>query len=400
MRNIKLLYFINLFLNFKLYVAVGIIFFTQVTNSPMLGMSIFGIWMLSAAIFEIPTGILSDKTSRKMISIFGGISVGISMLFFAFSYNYLTLVIAAILKGLGDSFFSGNQHALLYESIKEEYIDKTNEKFHLHLGRMSSITQIGLALAAALGGIIANFFNIRLTFILTAFAQIIIILLSLFLKNIEIENRKNITSKPSEEILKNRFLKSIEHFKTSLTVILKNKKLLYLAIVQIIVFTSGGVVYQFEPEYIKKLWDISGTGYFRFLTHLATAIGTWISIIIVKRLKYFNTMLFSSIYTVFAYLIGISLNNLITPIIFVSTLLIAGISDTARECLMQKEITDKQRATIGSIVSLFTTAGIALYGLLIGIIAEFINQRFVLLIAVVLEIIALPIYFLYKNNKI
>ena len=64
-KNIKLLAWFNFFTDFKLYSAIAIIYFSQVTHSLALGMSIFSIASISDAVFELPTGVLSDMVGRK-----------------------------------------------------------------------------------------------------------------------------------------------------------------------------------------------------------------------------------------------------------------------------------------------------------------------------------------------
>jgi len=54
-RNIKVLTWFNFFTDFKLYAPIAILYFAQVSGSFALGMSIFAISTVSAAIFEIPT---------------------------------------------------------------------------------------------------------------------------------------------------------------------------------------------------------------------------------------------------------------------------------------------------------------------------------------------------------
>ena len=64
-RNIRLITFFNFFLDFRLFAPVAILYFQSITGSFALGMSVFSLVFISAAFFEIPTGIFSDKIGRK-----------------------------------------------------------------------------------------------------------------------------------------------------------------------------------------------------------------------------------------------------------------------------------------------------------------------------------------------
>src|SRR3989337_2386543 len=73
-RNIKLFYFLNFFTDFVFFAPVAIIYFAKVTGSYALGMSIFSIAYISSAIFEIPTGVVSDIFGRRLTVIFGALA--------------------------------------------------------------------------------------------------------------------------------------------------------------------------------------------------------------------------------------------------------------------------------------------------------------------------------------
>lgn len=72
-RNIPLLKLFNLLLDFRFYAPIAIIFFTKVTGSFALGMSIFSAVMLTQTIFEVPMGMVSDYVGRKKTIIIGSL---------------------------------------------------------------------------------------------------------------------------------------------------------------------------------------------------------------------------------------------------------------------------------------------------------------------------------------
>lgn len=72
-KNVLLLSLIQFFNQINFYSVIIILYFTDITGSYMLGMSIFSITTISTAILEIPTGILSDKIGRKKTIVIGSI---------------------------------------------------------------------------------------------------------------------------------------------------------------------------------------------------------------------------------------------------------------------------------------------------------------------------------------
>src|SRR3989344_4474856 len=91
-RNIKLLTWFNFFTDFKLYAPIAILYFAQVTGSFALGMSIFSIAYVSAALFEIPTGIYSDFIGRRKTVILGAVSTILFSIFYAIGQSFWFLV--------------------------------------------------------------------------------------------------------------------------------------------------------------------------------------------------------------------------------------------------------------------------------------------------------------------
>ena len=118
-RNIKLLRWHSFFTDFSLWAPLAIIYFSRITGSYALGLSIFSVTMISSAIFELPTGLISDKQGRVKTLILGAIAFIISAIFYAIGFNYWILFVGAIFQGLGRSFYSGNNDALLYDNLIE-----------------------------------------------------------------------------------------------------------------------------------------------------------------------------------------------------------------------------------------------------------------------------------------
>lgn len=99
-KNIRLLKIFNFLIGFSLFAPLAIIYFSNVSGSYTLGASIFGIFMLSSAIFELPTGIWSDRVGRKNTIILGSWARVVAFIFYAIGLSYWWLVIGAIFEGL------------------------------------------------------------------------------------------------------------------------------------------------------------------------------------------------------------------------------------------------------------------------------------------------------------
>ena len=96
---------------------------------------------------------------------------------------------------------------------------------------------------------------------------------------------------------------------------------------------------------------------------------------------------------------GAVINTAISPFVMASSTLLYGISTTFENNLLQQQLTDQERATMGSIIALWTTFLNVLIFLGIGYIADLSSARisifvimfFRMLIAVLYRYILKPV---------
>jgi len=155
-RNIRLLTWFNFCDDFRVYNAVAVIYFAHVTHSYALAGLVFSLAKISSAVFEIPTGILSDLVQRKLTLLAGAVASALSVLCYALGGSFLMLGAGAVLEGLAFSFFSGNNDALLYDTLKQEGLEL---QFPLFQGRLSSMFQFSLAASALLAAVVLLVFK-------------------------------------------------------------------------------------------------------------------------------------------------------------------------------------------------------------------------------------------------
>jgi MFS family permease len=103
-RNIRILKWFNFFIDFRLYAPIAILYFSKVTGSFALGMSIFSITMIASALFELPTGIFSDKIGRRKTVILGATAAVLFSIFYAIGGSFWMIAIGAVFEGLSRSF--------------------------------------------------------------------------------------------------------------------------------------------------------------------------------------------------------------------------------------------------------------------------------------------------------
>ncbi|MBI2196167.1 MFS transporter [Candidatus Daviesbacteria bacterium] len=375
-KNIKLLSIFNFLIGFHLYSAILVIYFAKITGSYALAMSIFSITFISSAIFEIPTGIFSDMIGRKKTVVLGALSLLLTTIFYALGHSYLILVIGAIFEGLARSFFSGNNNALLYDTLAEE---QTTDKYHRYLGKVSSTEQAALAIGAVIGGFIANI-SLSLVMWLSVIPNIVLVMISLGL----VETRKYINESGN----------IYSHLKEALGLFRKNYRLKLLSITSATGFALGESGFQFQPIFINSLWPLWAVGVARAFSFIGGSISFYFAGPIIQKLKALNTLIINSIVSRLLNLLALIFPTIASPAIMSATSLAYGSSEVAKNSLLQKEFSDEQRATLGSINSL---AGSILFGVVsfsLGLFADKIGPLRALIIINIL--LAIPILLLWK----
>ena len=112
------------------------------------------IYSVTVAIIEIPSGYVADVLGRKKSMIIGTAFGFLGIVVYAFSYGFWGFLPAALCLGIGQSFVSGSDTALMYDSLKE--INREKDFIKLE-GRTISMGNFAEAVAFIIGGFLADF---------------------------------------------------------------------------------------------------------------------------------------------------------------------------------------------------------------------------------------------------
>lgn len=381
-KNIRLLALFNFFTDFHLYSAILIIYFAQVTGSYALGMSLFSVAMVSSALFEVPTGIFSDYIGRKKTMILGAICSVLSVTFYAVGASYFVLFIGALFEGLQRAWYSGNNDALLYETLSNS---NRKDDYDHYLGKTSAMFQVATAVGIIVGGFIAVW-SFPLVMWLSVIPQVICFIISLLI------------AEPSRQ--SNQSSNIYSHLMTATKKIWTNRKLRLLSTNSIIGFAIGESTYQFRAAFVNTLWPLWAVGFSKVLSSIGAAISYWYSGKLIKKGGAFRLLLISGIYGKIINIISVAIATVISPVLLSSTSLFYGVTEVANSKLMQKEFTDEQRATLGSLNSFMGNLAFGVFAIILGIFADKFGPTKALLFAYLFSLPTLLInWTLFKSNK-
>lgn len=169
--NIGKLYAIRALRSFMLIMPVMALFFQE--N----GLSVHEIFLLQAifslvlVLLEIPTGYFADIISRKSSIIIGGIISTLGWCLYAASYGFWGFLVSEILLGVGMSFVSSADAAMLQDTLLA--LGRGGE-YQKRQGRNTGIATSSEAVASIIGGLIAVV-SLRLPLILDIFSTFLIL---------------------------------------------------------------------------------------------------------------------------------------------------------------------------------------------------------------------------------
>ena len=130
-----------------------------------------GIYSVAVVLLEIPSGYLADVWGRKKSLILGSILGCLGFVVYSFSHGFTGFLTAELILGIGSSFISGSDSAMLYDSLLKM---KREKEYLKQESRVMSIGNFAEALAGIAGGSLA-LISLRTPFIFQSFIAFIAI---------------------------------------------------------------------------------------------------------------------------------------------------------------------------------------------------------------------------------
>lgn len=184
---------------------------------------------ISVFVFEVPTGIVADKFSRKWSVSIGTLCMTLTVLFMVTTVNYPLLIIAFMMWGLGEALVSGADSALLYDSLKAEQMEET---FQRTIGTAISLLLSGIVLGSVLCGLVVERTGLRGPFVISLGIRLLaVIIAALFKEPPFLEAARDKEAKT----FKGQVSSYITHLKTSLRFVWQSRELLALIFINIVI---------------------------------------------------------------------------------------------------------------------------------------------------------------------
>jgi MFS family permease len=152
--NIRKSYIYRFLMEFQLWWPIWVIYLQK-----QRGLSLTQITLLDTPFFflmvvaEVPTGAVADRFGRRWSLMLGSLMFAIAVFIFAMADNYLVILLSYGAWGLGLTFQSGADMALVYDSLKEV---GREEEFQTVNSRLTALKSLGVLIAILIGAPIAE----------------------------------------------------------------------------------------------------------------------------------------------------------------------------------------------------------------------------------------------------
>ena len=349
---------------FRTFEGVVAIYLVGIMGSFTLAMTALAVMSFSAALFEIPTGVFSDRIGRtKTIALYSfACLIAHIILFVAPSSAWVFL--GVIVNGLAIAFRSGTVQAFVYENL---VVQGTEETFHKVDGHRQSLERYALAISGLIGAAIIYFYDIRTAIAVTLVIMLLANFLVLWLKDVHVPD-------PKTSNVYSTFWKAWVLFRS-------NPSLRNIGIGKMLSVGGEYIEYRFRALYLALLmpdWLVNLLG---ITNNFISGIVMKYTHKIVERFGFKKVLVHFSVFDRFFSSVMILIHSFSASLgLTVVSSVSYGSRQIASDHLLQKAYSKNERATIGSIVGL---GGSLIYGVLavaLGLLADTVGIKLTILV--------------------
>ncbi|MEK7496678.1 MAG: MFS transporter [Patescibacteria group bacterium] len=380
----------------KLYIVIGLRWFMIIMPIIVLfynsiGLALREVFIIQAVfsativILEIPSGYWADIFGRRKSIIIGTCLAVLGMAIYSVSYDFYSVLIAEIILGVGASFVSGADSALLYDSLAEM---KKIDDYKKSQGRLYAVENFSEGLAAVLAGFLAVI-SLRLPLYVETIAFVIALPFAFSLVE-PARQAINKTSSYAREMIKIIKLALHEHKELKWLII-------YSAVTGATTFTFVWFVQPYWSQvglplpWFGILWAV-----LQFSVGLFSWVASWYENKVGRRF-----VLISFIFIAAAAYLGMGLIQSLWGLVFMLLpYFVRGINKPLISDYVNKIISSESRATVLSIKNLGSRIIFVIIGPLVGWVSDVYSLSTALfLCAALFLILGLgSLVFLHKHN--
>jgi MFS family permease len=378
--NIRKSYLYRFLMNFQLWWPIWVIYllrerhlsFTQIT---LLDTPFFILIVLA----EIPTGAVADRFGRRTSLMFASTLFAVAVFVFGMAQNYAVILVSYTAWGLAQTFQSGADAAILYDSLKQ--IGREDDFQEIN-GRLWAITSFAVLIAMLIGAPLASLTSLSFPILLSAGVGLMAVPVAASMHE----------PRHSEEASEGDYFKTIV---AGLRDVWNTPPLRYIILFSAIVFMSTFAPLVFlQPFLTRHGVGISSLGWWQAPVRAAgilSALGTarWIA-----RVGQRGAFLAMPLALGGCYLALAGIDHAWVYVAFLPCGMVAGMQNPVLATYINRRIPSARRATILSVQSVIGSMMLAAMEPTAGFVTDHVGMRamFLLQAAIVLGIAPLVLW--------
>lgn len=385
--NIWKLYVIKASKWMMLFMPTIVLFFQENGLDLFEIMLLQAIYSIAIAVLEIPSGYAADVLGRKNAMIIGTFLGLLGIVIYSFSFGFWGFLPAALCMGIGQSFVSGSDTALMYDSLLEMNRSKDFVKLE---GSSISMGNFAEAIAFILGGFLAEI-TLRTPFYYQIGIACLGVLTAVILVEPHVHRLEDGKSKP----LKN--IKKIVRFSLK-----ENHTLRYYILYSSIIGATTLTMAWFVQPYYKLLnIDIIYFGVIGAVLNIAVAIPSFYAHKIENAINTKTLLIGFLLFLCGIYFLVSQFVSLLSLGLLLVFYVVRGVATPVLRDYMNRHIPSEMRATVMSIRSFIIRLIFASTSPLLGYIADIYSLNQALLFSGLLFFFlgGVCLLLLLKNNQ-
>ena len=229
--NVRKFYFYRLVKGGSNYVwlPVALLYFVDRGISVTQFMLLWSLFSVTVLAFEIPTGVLADRLSRKWSMVAGAVVATLALLVFLSTSNFVLLALGYVMFGLGNALTSGADSALLYDSLKAT---GREDSFRRVVGTALTWQLSGQVAGPLITGVVVGLGGMSWALM----AGLLLNLLSAPLAASLVDPPTFAGVRATAPAVGSRFAGHLRHFKTSLRVMTGSRELVAILAIGLVIF--------------------------------------------------------------------------------------------------------------------------------------------------------------------
>lgn len=305
-------------------------------------------------ILEIPTGVISDRWSRKNMLVIGAFLTCFEFIILIYANSFWHFALAVGVAGVSSALCSGTSNALLYDSLK---VLKRQDEFEKILGRVNFFDYGASFTAALLGGLTAVSLGFVSNYWLSLVSVIISFIVALSLVEPEIKTVENEST-------------SFSYAKDAIIFLKDHKIIRFVLLTGIIMGSAMNFVDEFWQLYADNISiPVIYFGIISSVDGLIISIFSLVAFKIKKHISYRYILLGCLILVTLGLLIMSFAHSFLAIFILMILSIGIGVSEPLISGYLHNKTESYYRATVESFQSLSLRITIIIVGLFFGYMA-------------------------------